>query len=105
MSETLEGILNSASTKGIWVLLSFEIGHITALKKPTLLISLWFDDLGSRVFYVFLKIFFLKFFLKRFFIDLRERAQAQGGAEEEAGSDMGLSPRTLRSWPEPKADA
>ena len=42
----------------------------------------------------------------------RERAQAGGAAEEEreAGSplskepDAGLDPRTLGSWPEPKAD-
>ena len=41
----------------------------------------------------------------------RETAQAEGGAEGEGEADsplsrksnVGLDPRTLRSWPEPKA--
>ena len=52
------------------------------------------------------------FFFKILFIYLakRERAQAGGVREGEAGSllsrelDMGLDPRTPRSGPEPKAD-
>ena len=52
-------------------------------------------------------------FIKDWLIWQRENERAQtGGAEEgEAGfllskdPDMGLNPRTLESWPEPKADA
>jgi len=42
---------------------------------------------------------------------VREVTQAGGEGEGEAGlppsrePDVGLDPRTLRSWPEPKADA
>ena len=58
---------------------------------------------------VFLIVFFLKFYL---FIWQREITSRQRGRqrEEEAGSllsrepDAGLHPRTLRSWPEPKAE-
>jgi len=57
------------------------------------------------------------FFLKILFIYLTEReraregTQAGGVGEGEAGflrsgePDVGLDPGTLRSWPEPKADA
>ena len=56
-------------------------------------------------------------FLKRFYLFVREResthkqAERQVEREEEAGSlpskepDAGLDPRTLGSWPEPKAAA
>jgi len=51
------------------------------------------------------------FFLKILFIYLTERDTSRGRGKGEAGflrgrePDVGLDPRTLRSWPEPKADA
>ena len=59
-----------------------------------------------------------QFFFKDVFTYLRERQrewenEQEGGAEGEGEADSpgsrepdaGLHPRTLRSWPEPKADA
>ena len=36
---------------------------------------------------------------------MRKRGQARGGAPLSREPNMGLNPRIIRSWPEPKADA
>ena len=61
--------------------------------------------------FYFKNILFILFYFICLFDGERESAQAGGVREGEAGfplskePNVGLDPRTLRSWPEPKADA
>ena len=61
-----------------------------------------FHNLGSKTWQNFFKFIYLR---------KRERESSQAERKGEAScllsqeSDMGLDPRTLESWPEPKTDA